>query len=195
MVDRSLQRWIVEHRVGVLDPVFQALTYAGSFGLVWLVLALVVSGFSLRRPWLPARVAVTILIAEMSSGLLKLWIGRDRPAVATPDPEPIVHLPATASFPSGHSTVAFACATALTLAVPRLALPFYALAALIAFSRVYVGVHYPGDIVAGALLGVIVGLVVARAGRVLRQVAVGGATAPPTPRAGPTRSRRRRRAG
>jgi undecaprenyl-diphosphatase len=131
----------------------------------------------------------------MSSGLLKLWIGRDRPAVATPDPAPIVDLPTTASFPSGHATVAFACATALTLAVPRLALPFYALAALIAFSRVYVGVHYPGDIVAGALLGLVVGLVVARAGRALRHVAVRGATAPPTPRADPPRSRRTRREG
>jgi membrane-associated phospholipid phosphatase len=194
-MDRSLRQWIVEHRVDVLDPVFQVLTYAGSFGLVWLALAFAVSGFSLRRPWLPARVAVTILIAEMSSGLLKLWFDRDRPAVTTPDPAPIIDLPPTASFPSGHATVAFACATALTLAVPRLAVAFYALAALIAFSRVYVGVHYPGDILAGALLGLAVALVVARAGRVLRRVAVRGATAPRTPRADRPRSRRTRRGG
>ena len=179
----------------MLDPVFEALTYAGSFGLVWLALAFAVSGFSLRRPWLVARVGATILVAEMGSGLLKLWIGRDRPAVATPEPAPLVDLPATASFPSGHSTVAFACATALTLAVPRLALPFYVLAALIAFSRVYVGVHYPGDVLAGALLGVAVGLGVAHAGRVLRRVAVRGATAPPTPRGDRPRSRRTPRGG
>ena len=60
----------------------------------------------------------------------------------------------THSFPSGHATVAFACATVLALAVPRLRVPFFVLAALIAFSRVYVGVHYPFDVLAGAVLGV-----------------------------------------
>lgn len=68
-------------------------------------------------------------------------------------PEPLLEAPSTFSFPSGHATVAFACATVLALAVPRLRWPLYALAALIAFSRVYVGVHYPGDTVAGAVLG------------------------------------------
>jgi undecaprenyl-diphosphatase len=196
--DRSLQRWVVEHRVPVLDQLFQVLSYVGSFGLVWLALAFVLSGFSLRRPWLPARVAVTILAAELASGLLKLSIGRDRPPVATPEPEPLVHLPPTGSLPSGHATVAFACATALALPVPRLAVPLYVLAALIAFSRVYVGVHFPLDILAGAVLGLAVGLAVWRGGRVLRHVGRGAgadATTPPTPRAGPPRSRRRRRAG
>jgi len=65
-----------------------------------------------------------------------------------------VDLPATYSFPSGHATVSFACAAVLALAVPRLRVPLYALAALIAFSRVYVGVHYPFDVLGGALLGV-----------------------------------------
>ena len=179
----------------VLDPIFQGLSYAGSFGLVWLALAFALSGFTLRRPWLLARVAVTILAAEVSSGLLKLWIGRDRPPLANPEPEPLVTLPVTGSLPSGHATVAFACATALALPVPRLAVPLYALAALIAFSRVYVGVHYPVDILAGAVLGLVVGVAVARAGRLLRHVGRSEATAPPTPRAARPRSRRRRRAG
>jgi undecaprenyl-diphosphatase len=193
--DHSLQRWVVEHRVWLLDPLFQGLSYIGSFGLVWLALAFALSGFSLRRPWLPARVAVTILVAELSSGLLKLWIGRDRPPVADPDPEPLVVLPVTGSLPSGHATVAFACATALALPVPRLAVPLYALAALIAWSRVYVGVHFPLDILAGALLGLVVGFAVARAGRLLRHVGARDATAPRTPRAGRPRSPRRRRVG
>lgn len=116
--------------------------------------------------------AATILIAEMVSGLLKLWVDRDRPPLADPDPEPLVRLPATGSFPSGHATVAFACATALALAVPRLALPLYALAALVAWSRVYVGVHYPLDVLAGAVLGVALALAIAAVARVLRRAAV-----------------------
>ena len=173
-IDTSLQRWVVEHRVGLLDPVVEGLTYVGSFGLIWLAIAVVVSGFSWRRPWLVARVAVTILLAEMVSGLLKAWTDRDRPPLANPDPEPLVRLPATGSFPSGHATVAFACATVIALAVPRLAPPLFALATLIAWSRVYVGVHYPLDALAGAALGVALAFAVVGAGRVLRRAAVPG---------------------
>jgi undecaprenyl-diphosphatase len=64
------------------------------------------------------------------------------------------------AFPSGHASTSFAGATVLALALPRLAVAFYALAALVSLSRVYVGVHYPLDIVAGALLGLAVGLAV-----------------------------------
>ena len=155
----------------MLDPVFEGLSYIGSYGLVWLGLAVVLSGFSWRRPWLVLRVAVTILLSEMISGLLKVAVGRDRPPLANAEPEPLVHLPATSSFPSGHSMVSFACATVLALAVPRLRWPLFALAALIAWSRVYVGVHYPFDILAGAILGVALGLVVRYAGRLLRRAA------------------------
>lgn len=131
-----------------------ALSYVGSFGFVWLAIALGVSGFSWSRPWLWTRVGVAILVAESVSGALKVWVERDRPPLSNPDPEPLVQLPATYSFPSGHATVSFACATVLILAVPRLRVPLYVLAALIAFSRVYVGVHYPFDVLAGAVLGV-----------------------------------------
>jgi undecaprenyl-diphosphatase len=107
----------------------------------------------------------------MTSGLLKVWIERDRPPLANPEPATLVDLPSTYSFPSGHATVAFACATVLALAVPRLALPLYVLAALVAFSRVYVGVHYPLDVLAGAVLGVALALLVRGIGRFLRRIA------------------------
>jgi undecaprenyl-diphosphatase len=98
---------------------------------------------------------VAILVAEGVSGGLKLLLRRSRPAAAEPDPLPLVDLPATFSFPSGHATVSFACATVLAFAIPRFVVPLYALAALIAFSRVYVGVHYPTDVIAGAVLGIL----------------------------------------
>ncbi len=169
--DQSLQEWVVDHRWGVLDPLFEGITLAGSFGVIWLVLAAALAGFSWRRPTLLARVAATILVAEAVSGGLKEWLGRERPPLRDPDPEPLVSLPATSSFPSGHATVAFACATVLALAVPRLRWPLFALAALIAFSRVYVGVHYPLDVLAGAALGVLLGFVVRSAGIAIRRLA------------------------
>jgi len=185
---------VVDNRVGLLNPVFEAITYAGSFGLVWLVLALVASGFSWRRPWLPARVGATVLVAEGVQSVLKLWFERDRPPLDDPEPPPLVELPSTYSFPSGHAVVAFACATVISFAVPRLRWPLFGLAALVAFSRVYVGVHYPGDIAAGAVIGVALGLLVEGSRRLLRDYvrrreAADDATAPPTPRADPRRSR------
>jgi membrane-associated phospholipid phosphatase len=161
----------------VLDPFFEALSIIGSFGIVWLLLAVAISGFSWSRPWLWTRVGAAILIAESVSGALKDWIERDRPPLADPDPEPLVTLPQTHSFPSGHAMVSFACATVLALAVPRLRVPLFALAALIALSRVYVGVHYPFDVLAGAALGY--GLA-----RALRMLAAVLRRSAPQPRSG-----------
>jgi undecaprenyl-diphosphatase len=69
------------------------------------------------------------------------------------DPKPLLDVPTTSSFPSGHAATSFACAYVLARAAPRFAILFYVLAALIAFSRSYVGVHYPLDVIAGALIG------------------------------------------
>ena len=169
--DRELRDWVVDNRVGVLDPLFEALSYAGSFGFIWLAIAVGISGFSWSRPWLWTRVGAAILISESISGALKEWVERDRPAVADPEPETLVELPATFSFPSGHATVSFACATTLALAVPRLAVPLYALAVAISCSRVYVGVHYPLDVLAGAVLGVAIAIALRTLAAALRRSA------------------------
>ncbi len=110
--------------------------------------------------------------ADALAGLLKQVFGRDRPPLRYPEPAALVHVPGSASFPSGHAATSFACAVILARAAPRLRFALYALAALIAWSRVYVGVHYPLDVVAGAALGVAVGLAVTalpRLGAALRR--------------------------
>lgn len=65
-----------------------------------------------------------------------------------------VRMPISTSFPSGHSAAAFAFATGVGHVMPMVAIPLRALAALVAYSRVHTGVHYPGDVVAGSLMGV-----------------------------------------
>jgi membrane-associated phospholipid phosphatase len=64
-----------------------------------------------------------------------------------------IPMPESSSFPSGHSAAAFAFATGVGRTLPRAAAPLYALAAAVAYSRVHTGVHFPGDVVAGSLLG------------------------------------------
>jgi undecaprenyl-diphosphatase len=129
----------------------------GSFGAVWIVLAIVAVAMRKRPPTLVLTVVLAVYTAEGLATVLKQAFGRDRPYLVDPEPEPLMETQLDVAFPSGHASTSFAGATVLALALPRLAIPLYALAALISLSRVYVGVHYPLDIVAGALLGTAVG--------------------------------------
>jgi undecaprenyl-diphosphatase len=149
--DRHLESWIAGHRVSALDPVFRWLTYIGTDGAVWLVIAAVLALTS-RRWSVLLWVAVADAAAQVSTLLLKEAVPRARPYV-----DVIVHEPHSHSFPSGHAASSFACAFVLATHAPRLRWPFYVLAALIAFSRTYVGVHYPLDVLAGSLWGLLIG--------------------------------------
>ncbi|MGH3000137.1 MAG: phosphatase PAP2 family protein, partial [Gaiellaceae bacterium] len=92
--------------------------------------------------------------ADGIADALKAAVGSHRPHGY----DPLVAVPHSASFPSGHAATSFACATVLSALAPRAAPGFVALAAAIAYSRLYVGVHWPLDVVAGAALGVLTAL-------------------------------------
>jgi undecaprenyl-diphosphatase len=108
-----------------------------------------------RRPSVLVLVVVADLVADLSATGLKALIPRHRPRVETLVPRLHDH-----SFPSGHAATSFACAVVLASFAPRWRVPLYALAVLIAFSRLYVGVHFPLDVLGGAALGVLVAFVV-----------------------------------
>jgi undecaprenyl-diphosphatase len=152
VVDTRLERWVVHHRIGVLDDVFVALSRIGSQGAIWLLIA-VLAALYWRRPAIFLYVALADLIAGVSGALLRQAIGRERPPLRFPEPHPLVHVPGNPSFPSGHAATSFACAATLAWLTPLSPIALYTLAALIAFSRVYVGVHYPLDVIGGAALG------------------------------------------
>jgi membrane-associated phospholipid phosphatase len=122
---------------------------------VFLVLGVVLAVIW-RRPWLLVLLLAADAVADGLSYELRQWIGRERPPLVYPDPKPLVDVPHSGAFPSGHASTAFACATVLAWASPRLRIPVFVLAAAIAWSRVYVGVHWPLDVLGGALLGVLV---------------------------------------
>ena len=167
---------MVHHRAGWLDPVFVFLSWIGSDGLVWIVIATVLA-LLWRRPMVFVQVVATAAVAEFVSALLRRAIDRDRPPFVYRRPEPLVHVPHSGSIPSGHTTTAFACATMLGFIIPRWRWPLFLLAAAIGFSRVYVGVHYPLDVLAGAALGVLIAIA-------LRWLVKGRPRLRPAPRAG-----------
>ena len=118
------------------------------------------SGAPACRPLL-WQVVLAILLALMTvNGVLKPALARSRPFEVIRDSRVVGVRPATYSFPSGHAASAVAGAFVTTLMLPRGRVLLWALAALIAASRVYVGVHYPLDVAVGALVGGAVGVLV-----------------------------------
>jgi undecaprenyl-diphosphatase len=130
-----------------------------------------------RRPNVFLLVAATALTTSLVNTLLKYAVQRERPPTIILDPEPLMEVPTTSSFPSGHTSTSFACAFVLSRLAPRLTVPVFVLATLIGVSRIYVGVHYPLDVLAGAVLGILVATALLRLLGALRR-------SPPATRAG-----------
>ena len=104
-------------------------------------------------------IAAAFFTGDAASGAIKEAVDRPRPPVD--DPQNLtaaVDLPSSPSFPSGHATTAFAAAAAVAVLIPRLRWPALALASLVALSRVYLGVHFVLDVIAGAVSGSLIGV-------------------------------------
>lgn len=106
-------------------------------------------------------VAAAVLAADGLAGVVKVAVGEKRPD----DPDPLIAIPHSHSFPSGHTATSFAGATALSLLYPRGTPAFFVLAAAIAYSRLYVGVHFPLDVAGGIVIGVATALLLLEAVR------------------------------
>lgn len=140
---------------------FVALSVLGYAGLVWIVLSALLALRS-GRPVLAitAVTAATVWAADLLALALKTATGRPRPYEAIASADPLLRTDLGASFPSGHAATSFAGAVLLACVFRRAVPALLTLATLIAVSRVYVGVHYPLDVLAGAALGTAVALAV-----------------------------------
>jgi undecaprenyl-diphosphatase len=141
----------------------------------------------LRRralPWTFAYAALAGLLTWPLTTVIKSAVGRARPPIADHALHAAVRLPHGSSFPSGHAATAFAAATTLALLRPSLRRPALGVASAVAFSRVYLGVHFLSDVLAGAALGIAVGLLSAAVPRLAEWASRRRITA----RSGPTPS-------
>ncbi|MCM3882673.1 bifunctional phosphatase PAP2/diacylglycerol kinase family protein [Frankia sp. R82] len=157
--DRSLFAALAGGRP-LIDPVLPRLSHAADHGLLWWGVAGALGATKGRRRPAAARGLIGLGVASLiANGPAKFVFRRDRPPThGIPPLRRLSRDLSTFSFPSGHAASAAAFATGVALDAPAAAVPVAALAAAVAFSRVYVGVHYPGDVLAGVALGVGAGL-------------------------------------
>jgi undecaprenyl-diphosphatase len=167
-LDHSLRLWVVTHRVNVLDALLWFASVVGRGGIVWLVIGVVLTAMRRVPPSALIELGLAILLATLlTDDVLKPIVSRDRPFTSTPHITVIGGRPKDSSFPSGHAANALAGAYVLSRIAPAGRLAWWALAAAIVYSRVYLGVHYPLDVTVGALIGCCCGFV---AGRILARL-------------------------
>lgn len=147
-------------RTPIGDSVMCFITSLGNAGMIWIILAIVLLLFSKTRK--SGMILMTALILDMvlCNGILKNVVARVRPCYVNTAVQLLIPRPYDYSFPSGHTAASFAAVTALFFAGEnKLWKPALVLAMLIAFSRLYLYVHYPTDILGGILVGTVCGYV------------------------------------
>lgn len=151
LINRVLQNPVFD----VLMPILNTKPYY-ILPAAFMVLMLGVRGG--RRMWILLAVTLAAVgLSDQGANLIKDAIPRTRPCHVIPEVHLLAGCTQSSAFPSNHASNMFAIATMAWLELRRWRWIFPALAAAIAYSRVYVGVHYPGDVVIGALLGVGIG--------------------------------------
>ena len=138
--EASIILWIQENLRGPMDAVVKFITYLGDDGILWIAMGIVLLFWKKTRP-----IGITVLISLLFDFVVNELI---TPLVTNVSPY--------RSFPSGHSGGSFSAMFALYKWVPKkIGIPALILATMVALSRLYVGVHYPTDIIAGCIIGFI----------------------------------------
>ena len=157
-LELAILDWIQAHlRCGFLDAVLPVITRTADHGELWTILALVLLLIRKQRKYGAAVACGLVLDLVSCNLLLKPLVGRIRPFAVNAAVEQQENAPLDASFPSGHTAASFAAVFALKAAGSPLWKPALAVAVVIAFSRLYLYVHWPSDVLAGVLLGAAVG--------------------------------------
>lgn len=159
-LDRALFRAVFRFKLASITPVMRAFTIAGKAGALWgaiAFLAFLANGlhlYDLLVPW--AAVAVSWTVAEGAKSLFD----RARPYISDTGIAPLTKTPSSSSFPSGHSATAAAGAITLSAIYPAFTPAFVLAGVLVTLSRIYLGVHYPIDVLAGLLIGATTAIII-----------------------------------
>ena len=155
--DSSILLWIQDNlRSDVVTPVMKVITHLGDKGILWILITLALLAFrKTRRLGIMCGLAMTIGLV-VTNLVIKNWVARVRPYEVIPGLNCIVGLADDFSFPSGHTTNSLACGWVLFRRAPKKWWRVTALvmAILISLSRLYVGIHYPTDVLGGAVIGI-----------------------------------------
>ena len=164
--DYAILNWMQNTlRCNFLDVLMRCITYLSEYGIFWILIAVVMLFFKkTRKIGLSIGVAM-VLGLIFGNAILKNVVARERPYSELGDfsymkmtVELLIKTPWDYSFPSGHALSAFSAATVLTIWDKRYGIPAIILAVLIGISRVYLYVHYPTDVLASVVLGIICGI-------------------------------------
>ncbi|HKY22600.1 MAG TPA: phosphatase PAP2 family protein [Vicinamibacterales bacterium] len=153
-LDAAAFQWLRAYHSPSIDTLMASLSDVTRGGALWVVLAVLIGILHPRR-W-PAVTQVLLAIGMshlLADTVAKPFFNRARPFESYTETRVYGYRPTTRSLPSGHAANAIAAAYALTRLAPEGRAIFWVFAMLVAVSRVYLGVHYPGDVVVGCLLG------------------------------------------
>lgn len=148
-----IQRYL---RTDMLTPFMKSVTFLGNGGWFWILCAVVLLAVPKTRKTGYAAALSLIFGAIVTNLLLKNIVARPRPFTEIEALIPMITKPKDFSFPSGHTTASFAVALVMLRMLPKkFGIPAVVLAALVAFSRLYLGVHYPTDVLTGFVIALV----------------------------------------
>ena len=156
-LDGEILLQIQQHlRTDMLTPFMKIVTFLGNGGWFWILCAVILLAVPKTRKTGYAAVLSLIFGVIVTNLLLKNIVARPRPFAEIGALIPLIAKPTDFSFPSGHTTASFAVALVMLRMLPKkIGIPAVVLAALVAFSRLYLGVHYPTDVLAGFVVALV----------------------------------------
>ena len=156
-LDGEILLQIQQHlRTDMLTPFMKIVTFLGNGGWFWILCAVVLLAVPKTRKTGYAAVLSLIFGVIVTNLLLKNIVARPRPFAEIEALIPLIAKPTDFSFPSGHTTASFAVALVMLRMLPKkIGIPAVVLSALVAFSRLYLGVHYPTDVLTGFVVALV----------------------------------------
>lgn len=161
-LDIGILYWLQDHVVcSFLTPLMKTATTLGNGGILWILMCLILMiPKSTRKIGIIAALSLAV-VSILNNMILKIIVARPRPFTFA-DIQLLISAPKSYSFPSGHAASSFATATAVFLGNKKFGVIALILATLVAFSRLYFFVHYPTDVLFGAIEGILTAVAVCK---------------------------------